>query len=101
MPPTESAMRHVPGFDPGWRGYECLYLPSPLLCIDRGHGLHLFGDMVNTLPCMASPQKEERHALERGVDHVSTSRIHAVSPAAGGLPPRSLSPVRDQPHHRL
>ena len=70
-------------------------------CIDRGHGLHLFGDMVNTLPCMASPQKEERHALERGVDHVSTSRIHAVSPAAGGLPPRPLSPVRDQPHHRL
>ena len=72
----------------------------PLLCkegcIDRGHGLHLFGDMVNTLPCMASPQKEERHALERGVDHVSTSRIHAVSPAAGGLPPRPLSPVRDQ-----
>ena len=28
-------------------------------------------------------------------------RIHAVSPAAGGLPPRPLSPVRDQPHHRL
>ena len=33
---------------------------------------------------MASPLKEERHTLERGVDHVSTPRIHAVSPAAGG-----------------
>ena len=24
-------MRHVPGSEQGWRGYEGLYLPSPLL----------------------------------------------------------------------
>ena len=24
-------MRHVPASEQGWRGYECLYLPSPLL----------------------------------------------------------------------
>ena len=75
--------------------------PSLDSCTDRGHGLHLFGDMVNTLPCMASPQKEERHALERGVDHVSTPRIHAISSAAWNLAPRPLSPVRDQSPDRL
>ena len=42
---------------------------SPQGCIDRGHPLHLFGDMVYTF-CPPMRRQEVRHSLEGGVSDV-------------------------------
>ena len=45
-------------------------------CMDRGHSLHLFGDMVDTMVIIGMTYVcGGGHAVERGVCYVSTERV--------------------------
>jgi hypothetical protein len=58
----------------GKRSLSCLSGGKPPFCIDRGHPLHLFGDMVYTFQVIyQGHERSLRYALEGQFSHVATS----------------------------
>ncbi len=53
--------------------------PCIPLCMDRGHSLHMFGDMVDTMEIIGMTYVcGGGHAVGRGVCDVATERVCAV-----------------------
>ena len=74
--------------------------PSPDGCIDRGHRLHMFGDMGYTIRHGNSVQ-EDAHAMEGGNCHVSTQRVRRSGAVRGSDHERTVFAQWDQPQDWL
>ena len=79
---------------------QMIFALSPQACIDRGHRLHMFGDMGYTIRHGNSVQ-EDAHAMEGGNCHVSTQRVRRSGAVRGSDHERTVFAQWDQPQDWL
>ena len=72
-------------------------VPSPAGCMDRRHGLQVFGDIGDTMMALDCSAEELIDALARGVCDGFAFGVFVSGGSGGGERIGPLPPVRDQP----